>query len=535
MLRWRLMQHSASELGRLRSGALEDEYTTGAIQSIKRIMEAMRDAQARLFSVTLLLRLHESTSEGLAEQLMLEVDDFLGSLLAEYDDLPGRHDAGFAQATLTPRRILSHPRTFDTTGLAYSWPGCGQGVSDGSGLYLGYDVQEGDLIFIDILNRSLHENGHGVIIGPSGNGKTTAFIKFISEALTAYDPAPFVFLLDPKGDYRKQREFFDAEVISLAAGQQDDAPAISIMDLPKARAVKGVAARNPVIAQTAVVVDFLNMAARGLAAEELGVLDQAILETYRRADILAYRQTGDGRQEPAWDTWHLPAPPLSKVAAVLTEWGAKNALAAGLALKIHRATSGSLASVFSRPTNINPTKRFVVFDLEEIAEEDKALATYLCSCYMWSFCRAHEDQYVIGLEEIGEGLHEPAMARLAGQIWTLGRSYGVCAWGMTQKMVDLSGTTDREAVLDNSATVILLKQAGGPNMARVIDRWPLLTQTNREFLRSAERGQGVILVRGAQAQIQIDPCELEFSLLPQSSVITQAQQVVATMPESVDA
>ena len=110
-----------------------------------------------------------------------------------------------------------------------------------------------------------------------------------------------------------------------------------------------------------------------LGQREKGTLDAALYETYRRAGI-----TDDPH------THGRPAPVLRDLLAVLRDSDEPH----GLADRLERYVDGSLGHVFSERTTAALDRPFVVFNVRDLEEELRPLATYLIADHVWGQVRS---------------------------------------------------------------------------------------------------------------------------------------------------
>src|SRR6185437_14797158 len=100
-----------------------------------------------------------------------------------------------------------------------------------------------------------------------------------------------------------------------------------------------------------------------LTTHERAVLDRALYKSYADAGIDSDVAT------------HSRAVPLMRdLAAALA--ASPGDIAAGLTARLSRYVSGSLAGLFSGPTNVRVDKRLVVFNTQALEDELQGVATH---------------------------------------------------------------------------------------------------------------------------------------------------------------
>jgi type IV secretory pathway VirB4 component len=193
-----------------------------------------------------------------------------------------------------------------------------------------------------------------------------------------------------------------------------------------------------------------------LSSEEGAVLDLALVATYRRAGFLSDPRTHR----------HERTPLLGDLLEVLRDpeqylSGVDRQLVRSLATRLARYVEGSLADLFSGPTNVRLDNPLTVFNVAGLSESLRALGIHLISNFVWTKVRR---DHVLGrrrplqlvVDELWWTLRSPEggqfldlMARKARKYW-LGL---VCA---SQSPADCLESQYGPAIVNNSRTWVLL-------------------------------------------------------------------------------
>jgi type IV secretory pathway VirB4 component len=186
-------------------------------------------------------------------------------------------------------------------------------------------------------------------------------------------------------------------------------------------------------------------------------------------------------------------------------------LAASLAVRLERYIHGSLsAGLFAGPTNVALDRRLVVFNIQQLHDELRPLAIHLIASWVWTRVRHDRRPRLLVIDEAWSllrfaegGAFVAAMARRA-------RKYYLGLVTITQQVADLSGDGHGETILSNAAQVLLLKQK-----ADTIDAATArfrLTADERQLLLGADKGEGLLLVRGNRIPLQVVASKAEYRL-----------------------
>jgi conjugal transfer ATP-binding protein TraC len=228
------------------------------------------------------------------------------------------------------------------------------------------------------------------------------------------------------------------------------------------------------------------------------VLDRALYRTYARAGITA---------DPA--THDRPPPLLRDLAAALAELPGD--LAAGLAVRLERYVDGSLsAGLFAGPTNVGLDRPLVVFQIRDLADELRPLAIHLIAGWVWARVRRDRRPRLLLVDEAWSLLRFPEGGAFLAAMARRARKHYLGLVTITQQVADLADGGHGESILANAAQVLLLKQR-----AETIDAAAArfrLTPDERQLLLGADKGEGLLLLRGNRVPLQVVASRAEYRL-----------------------
>jgi hypothetical protein len=118
------------------------------------------------------------------------------------------------------------------------------------------------------------------------------------------------------------------------------------------------------------------------------------------------------------------------------------------------------------------------------------------------------------MDEVTQLLRYPESGRLVADVYLQGRSAGLSAWSMAQRVGHYTDTPEGRDTLGMAHTVLLLRQEDDLALTDAARRFKL-TPRQYEWLSSAGVGQGVIhtSVRG-NACLNVEPCQAVLDWLP---------------------
>jgi hypothetical protein len=254
------------------------------------------------------------------------------------------------------------------------------------------------------------------------------------------------------------------------------------LDIPAGDRAPGALHRRELFLHTVITV----LAGGTVTPQEMGVLDDAIIATYEAAGLTA---------DPA--TWERPAPLLRDLHAAIT--ADPRDAAQLLAARLTPWTTGSFKDLFDGPTTNRPDGHLVVWSLRHLADELKTIGTLLALDHIWRTIdtpsgRIRTRRRLVVVDEAWMMLRDGTAAQWLFKMAKAARKRNAGLAISTQDAADVLGTSLGQAVIANSATQILMRQA--PQAIDQITAAFDLTDTERHLLLSARRGEA-LLVAGA--------------------------------------
>ena len=460
---------------------LGDPELEAAAQDAAELAGALARGEGRLFRVGLYVTVRAATEDAL-EREVHRVRSLCASLLLDTRPVTFRALQGWLTTLPLGIDALRLRRTFDTKALAASFPFASAELDAASGIFFGRNATTGGLVFID---RFALENHNQVILARSGAGKSYLAKVHILRSLYA---GIEVLVVDPENEYERLARAVGGTVIRLGPGRDRLNP----LDL--ALAGKAEAVTEQALFVSTVVSTLL----AEISGQERAALDRAVLGAYEEAGI-----TPDPR------THARPAPLLGHVLGQLRRMPDGQ----DFAERLEPYTSGSRRALFDTPTTVRPEGHLVVFSLRDLSDELKTAGTLLALDSIW--------------RRVARGKRRPRLVVVDEAWWLVGAGGGTGAqflqrlaksarknWcgltAITQEVGDLLSTELGQAVVANAAHQVLLGQEAQQieTLARVFN----LSDGERNYLLTCDRGHGILSVGTERAAIQVVASEVEHGL-----------------------
>ncbi|GAA3120328.1 hypothetical protein GCM10010466_09050 [Planomonospora alba] len=456
-------------------GRLLDPGAEAAAEDAQELASRIARGQAKLFRAAIYLTVHAASEEEL-DDACAQVRALAASLLLDARQVTFRQLQGWVSGLPFAYDNLGMRRTFDTPALAAAFPFTSPDLTAELGptaVLYGANTASASLVAWD---RFAQDNHNSVILARSGAGKS--YLAKL-EALRSLYVGVEVAVIDPEDEYARLCAAVGGAYLHLGAPKVRLNP----FDLPP----RGQRDGDPLTRRAL----FLHTLIAVMLGEPLDKAGKAALD---RGIIAAYRQAGITIEPRTWSR----RPPLMRdlVTALTGDDDPKaHELAAGLAPYV----TGSHRRLFDGPTTTRPDSHLIVFSLRDLPEELKAVGTLLTLDAVWrrvSDPRNRRPRLVV-VDEAWLLMRDPEGAKFLLRMAKAARKHWAGLSVVTQDAADLLGSEIGQAVIANSTTQILLKQAP-QTIDRVADAFHL-SDGERQLLLSAERGTG-LLTAGAGAQ-----------------------------------
>ncbi|WP_405537598.1 ATP-binding protein [Streptomyces sp. NBC_00075] len=460
-------------------GRLPDPQIEAATEDAYELSARVARGEGKLFRLGLYLTVHATSHDTLIAETAA-VRALAASMLLDAKPTTYRTLQGWVTCLPMGLDLVRMRRTFDTAALSAAFPFTSPdlpppdptSVAAPSGVLYGYNIGSQGLVHWD---RFALDNHNSVILGRSGSGKSY-LVKL--ELLRSLYRGVEIHVIDPEDEYTRLAKAVGGTCIRLGT---DDVH-LNPFDLPihtrpdgRRTAPKDALIRRALFLHTVLAV----LLGVELAPTERSVFDQAIATAYQQAGI-----TADAR------TWTRPAPLLADLVATLHH--SKDRIASELAARLHPFVDGAFSGLFAGPTTTRPDGHLVVFSLRDLADELKPIGTLLTLDAIWRQVSnpTVRRPRLVTVDEAWLLMNQAAGAAFLFRMAKASRKHWAGLTVATQDTADLLGSDLGKTVVTNAATQILLRQA--PQVIDEISRTFDLSEGERQFLLSADRGQGLL-------------------------------------------
>lgn len=477
-----------SERGLIRSPELEI-----AFQDMEDLRDRLQTAQERMFYFGLYLTIYADTTSQLRE-IETSLRSILEGRLIYLKPCLYQQKEGFLSTSPYNLDLLLTHTPMNTGPLSSVFPFVSFDLSSNEGILYGINMHNNSLVLFD---RFSLENYNEVIFGKAGSGKSYA-IKL--EILRYLMLGVEVIVLDPESEYDFLAEatggsFFN---ISLASPHH-----VNPFDLPLPR--EDESPEDVLRSNIINLVGLMRIMLGGLTPEEDAIMDRALSETYNAKDIT--RQS-DPR------TWKERTPLMSDLEAVLeTMEGADSLLR-----RLRKFTSGSYASFFNQPSNIDTKNQLLVFGIKNMEEELKPIAMFIIMRYIFKTVTSELKKRILVIDEAWWLMQTEDGASFLYGLAKRARKYWLGVTTVTQDVNDFMKSDYGQPIVANSSIQILMKQS--PATIDVVQTTFNLTEGEKLRLLESAVGEGVFFAGTKHVAMMVVASYAE-------------DQIITTSPEQV--
>lgn len=370
-------------------------------------------------------------------------------LLLDVKKLNWQQENGLASVLPLCNNKLQIKRSLTTESAAVFMPYVNQELNDrNGGMYYGNNAISHNLI---MFNRRNCKNGNGFILGTPGSGKSMTAKQEMQTVLLSSDDV--VIVIDPEGEYYPMAELLDGEVIRIAAGTDVHINPFDIqMDYDSDD--------DPISIKSDFIVSLCENVAGGpygLTASQRSLIDRCVKEVYKPFLNSLDPETG------LYDKSKIPTLQEFYQELRMTKGYDANNLADSLEIYV----TGS-QNVFAFPTNVEYSKRFVVYDIKDIGSTMKSMGLLVVLDNIWNRIvegRKEGKNVWFYIDEIYLLFKTPSSAEFLRNLYKRARKYGGIPTGITQNVSDLLENDTARTMISNSECIIMLNQAGPDRIA----------------------------------------------------------------------
>ena len=393
-----------------------------------------------------------------------------------------------------------------TSGLVSTYPFISSSIFDKEGIYVGKNIYNDSLIFIDRYNSEKYKNANICIFGTSGAGKSF-FTKLLILRSRLFGIKQYV--IDPEREYTNICRKLNGTLLKIGPTSKKF---INIMDIRK----ESIEDDNKGYLATKItkLIGFFNLVFGELNEEEKGVLEEKIIECYKQKNITFDDNTlfkVKNKKRIFKEKEDMP------ILMDLYKVFEKDERTKAFKIKLMPFVKGSL-SFFNNQTNIEIKDDFIVADIYELGEENLKYGLFVFVELFWDKIKKERNiKKAIYLDEIWRLIGVTSNKEVASFIYKIFktiRKYGGSSVAITQDVSDLfsleKGTYGKSII--NNSSIKLFFSLEEENI-KTLSEYSDLTEKEKIEIKSLKKGECLMYVAENHILAKIEAADFEKEII----------------------
>ena len=375
-----------------------------------------------------------------------------------------------------------------TSGLVCTYPFISSAIFDDTGIFIGINIYNNSLIFIDRYNTQKYKNANMCIFGTSGAGKSFyTKLLILRYRLLGIEQ----YIIDPEREYNHLCENLNGTLLKIGPGSDTY---INVFDIRKESIEDDE--QGYLANKISKLIGFFNLIFGKINEEEKAILEEKLIELYNTKNITfddksLYKEKSENKlifKES------IDMPILQDFYDILD----KDDRTKIFKIKLIPFIKGSL-KFFNNYTNVELNNKLIVADVYELGEENLKYGMYLFTDLFWD--KIKKDRKIkkaIYLDEIWRLIGITSNKDVAGFIYKIFktiRKYGGSGVAVTQDISDIFSLEDGiygKSILNNSSikTFFSLEEEN----IKILEKYTNLSEKEKIEIKSLKRGECLTFV-----------------------------------------
>lgn len=384
-----------------------------------------------------------------------------------------------------------------TNSIISTYPFISSAIFDEEGIFIGENIYNDSLIFIDKYDETKYKNANMCIFGTSGAGKSF-FTKLMILRYAILNLEQYI--IDPDREYTILGENLNGTVIKLGPSSKTYVNVLDIRQESLEENQEGYLATK-----IGKLMGFFKLIFENIKEKEKSELEKSLVEIYKEKGITFEDKSlyKNGRFKTAKDM-----PKLSDL---------YNKLDKQMKLKLFPFVHGSL-KFFNNYTNVKLENKLIIADIYELGEENIKYAMFIFIELFWDrIKKERNNKKAIYLDEIWRLIGVTSNKEVASFIYKIFktiRKYGGSGVAITQDISDLFSLeegTYGKSILNNSNIKVFFNLE--EENIKVLEKYTNLSNKEKIEIKSFERGECLMFVGQEHILTKIKAADFEKELI----------------------
>ena len=401
-------------------------------------------------------------------------------------------------------------RNILTSGLLATYPFISSTIFDQDGIFIGTNIYNNSLVFIDRYNNQKYKNANICIFGTSGAGKSfytkLLILRYKLLGIKQY-------IIDPEREYNHLCERLKGTQIKIGPNSNTY---INVLEIRKESLEEGES--GYLATKIGKLIGFFNLIFGELNEEEKALIEAKLIETYKKKNIsfddkTLYKEVKRNKKTKKIFKEPSDMPILEDLYNILGE----DERTKKFKIKLIPFVKGSM-KFFNNISNIKLDNKLIVADIYDLGEENLKYGMYLFTESFWDKIKENRDEKkAIYLDEIWRLIGVTSNKEVASFIYKIFktiRKYGGSGVAITQDISDifsLDNGTYGKSILNNSSikTFFALEEEN----IKILSDFTNLSEKEKIEIKSLKRGECLMFVGDDHILTKIECSELEQEIL----------------------
>ena len=403
----------------------------------------------------------------------------------------------------------SAKRNVLTSSLISTYPFISSSIFDEKGLFIGKNIYNNSLIFVDRYNTEKYKNANMCIFGTSGAGKSFYTKLLILRArLLGIEQ----FVIDPEREYVNLTKELNGTEIRIGPSSKTY---VNIFDIREESLEDGE--KGYLATKISKLIGFFNLIFGELDEEEKAILEEKIIEVYNEKninfdDVSLFNENKNSIISKKFKS-SLDMPILEDFYNILKN----DKKTKKFSIKLNSFVKGSL-SFFNNYTNVEIDNKLIIADVYELGEENLKYGMYLFTELFWDKIKINrKNKKAIYLDEIWRLIGVTSNKEVASFIYKIFktiRKYGGSSVAITQDISDLFSLENGiygKSILNNSSIKSFFSLE--EDNIKILSENINLTEKEKIEIKSLKRGESLMFIGDDHILAKIECSEKEKNIV----------------------
>ena len=403
----------------------------------------------------------------------------------------------------------SAKRNVLTSSLISTYPFISSSIFDEKGLFIGKNIYNNSLIFVDRYNTEKYKNANMCIFGTSGAGKSFYTKLLILRArLLGIEQ----FVIDPEREYVNLTKELNGTEIRIGPSSKTY---VNIFDIREESLEDGE--KGYLVTKISKLMGFFNLIFGELNEEEKAILEEKIIEVYNEKninfdDVSLFNENKNSIISKKFKS-SLDMPTLEDFYNILKN----DEKTKKFSIKLTPFVKGSL-NFFNNYTNVEIDNKLIIADVYELGEENLKYGMYLFTELFWDKIKINrKNKKAIYLDEIWRLIGVTSNKEVASFIYKIFktiRKYGGSSIAITQDISDLFSLEEGaygKSILNNSSNKVFFSLE--EENILILSKYTNLSEKEKIEIRGLKRGECLMFAGEEHMLTKIECDEFEKNII----------------------